>query len=66
MSKKIKYRNHIVSQASNNHVAICKDGEMVFHSQINKKLTDDELKKQVDFYLDVLLPSIDESEVEDE
>lgn len=64
MNREIKYRNHIVSQVSNNHVSICKDGEMVFHSQINKKLTDDELKKQVDFYLDVLLPSIDESEVE--
>ena len=57
MSKKIKYRNCIVSQASNNHAMICKDGEMVFHSQINKELTDDDLKKQVDFYLDVL-PSI--------
>ena len=65
MSKKIKYRNHIVSQASNNHVMICKDSEMVFHAQVNKKLTDDELKKQVDFYLDILLPSVNESEVED-
>ena len=25
-----------------------------------------ELKKQVDFYLDILLPSVNESEVEDE
>ena len=65
MSKKIKYRNHTVSQASNNHVMICKDSEMVFHAQVNKKLTDDELKKQVDFYLDILLPSVNESEVSD-
>lgn len=64
MSKKIKYRNHIVSQASNNHVMICKDSEMVFHAEVDKKLTDEELKGYVDFYLDVLLPSIDESEVE--
>lgn len=64
---KIQYRNHVVSQASNNHVMICKDSEMVFHAKVDKRLTDDELKKQVDFYLDVLLPSIDESEViEDE
>lgn len=62
MSKKIKYRNHIVSQASNNHVMVCKDGEMVFHSQINKELTDDDLKKQVDFYLDVLLQMIEKME----
>lgn len=65
MSKKIKYRNHIVSQASNNHVMICKDGEMVFHAETDKKMTDDELKSYIDFYLDILLPSIDESEVED-
>lgn len=64
MSKKIKYRNHIVSQASNNHVMVCKDGEMVFHAEVDKKLTDDELKGNVDFYLDILLPSIDESEAE--
>lgn len=61
MNREIKYRNCIVSQASNNHVMICKDSEMVFHAEVNKKLTDDELKGYVDFYLDVLLPNIDES-----
>ena len=65
MNREIKYRDCIVSQASNNHVMVCKDGEMVFHAEVDKKLTDDELKGYVDFYLDVLLPSIDESEVED-
>ena len=64
MNRKIKYRDCIVSQASNNHVMVCKDGEMVFHAEVNKKLTDEELKGNVDFYLDVLLPSIDESEAE--
>lgn len=64
MNREIKYRDCIVSQASNNHVMICKDSEMVFHAEVDKKLTDDELKGYVDFYLDVLLPSIDESEVE--
>ena len=53
MNREIKYRDCIVSQASNNHVMICKDSEMVFHAE-------------VDFYLDVLLPSIDESEVTNE
>lgn len=66
MNRKIKYRNCIVSQASNNHVMVCKDDEMVFHAEVDKKLTDEELKGNVDFYLDILLPSIDESEVEDE
>ena len=63
MNREIKYRDCIVSQASNNHVMICKDSEMVFHAVVDKKLTDDELKGNVDFYLDVLLPSIDKSEV---
>ena len=62
MNREIKYRDCIVSQASNNHVMVCKDGEMVFHSQINKELTDDDLKKQVDFYLDVLLSMIEKVE----
>lgn len=60
--KEIKYRNCTISQASNNHLVICKNGERVFHANIDKRLSDDELKKQVDFYLDILLPSI-ESEV---
>lgn len=62
MSRTIKYRNCIISQASNNHVVICKNDERIFHANVDKRLTDDELKKQVDFYLDILLPSI-ESEV---
>ena len=36
-----------------------------YFEEVDKKMTDDELKGYVDFYLDVLLPSIDESEVED-
>lgn len=64
MNRKIKYRNCIVSQASNNHVMICKDGEMVFHAETDKKMTDDELKSYIDFYLDVLLSSIEEDEVD--
>lgn len=64
MNRKIKYRNCIVSQASNNHVMICKDGEMVFHAETGKKMTDDELKSYIDFYLDVLLSSIEEDEVD--
>ena len=60
MNRKKEYRNCIVSQASNNYVMICKDGEMVFHASIDKRLTDSELKSYVDFYLDKLLPHIDD------
>ena len=61
MSRKIEYRNCTVVQNSNNHVIIFQNNEMVFHASVDKKLTDDELKEQVDFYLDVLLSNIDES-----
>ena len=42
MSRTIKYRNCIISQASNNHVVICKNGERVFHANVDKRLTYDE------------------------
>lgn len=56
----INYRGCTVSQAGNNHVTIYKDDEMVFHASIDKRLTDSELKSYVDFYLDKLLPHIDD------
>ncbi len=55
MKRKIKYKGYVVSQDNNNHLSIYKDGQMVFHAQMTKKLTDDELKKQVDFYLFVYM-----------
>lgn len=65
MNRKIEYRNCTVVQNSNNHVIIFQNNEMVFHASIDKKLTDDELREQVDFYLDVLLSSINERDVTD-
>ena len=61
MSRKIEYRNCTVVQNSNNHVIIFQNNEMAFHASVDKKLTDDELRKQVDFYLDILLLNINES-----
>lgn len=60
MNRKIEYRNCTVVQNSNNHVLIFKNNEMVFHANVDKKLTDSELKSYVDFYLDKLLPHIDD------
>lgn len=48
---KINYKGYIISQAENNHVMICKDNQMVFHSQCNKKLDKEGLKKQLELYL---------------
>lgn len=48
---KIKVDGYTISQAKNNHVAIYKDNQMVFHGSVTKKLNKEELKKQLDFYL---------------
>lgn len=47
---KINYKGYEISQASNNHVMICKDNQMLFHAQSNKKLNEDELKQKLEFY----------------
>lgn len=47
---KINYKGYIISQAENNHVMICKDNQMLFHAQSNKKLNEDELKQKLEFY----------------
>lgn len=59
---KINYKGYKISQTSNNHVAICKDNKMLFHSQGNKRLNKEELKKQLDFYLKLysLLEKVEE------
>lgn len=46
----VQVGEYLVVQATNNHVHIYKDGHMVFHSQCAKKMTEDELREQVDFY----------------
>lgn len=51
---KINYKGYIISQAKNNHVMICKDNEMLFHTQCNIKLDENGLKKVLDLYLDFL------------
>lgn len=52
MNNVIKYKGYVISQSLYNyHVMITKDDKMVFHASINEKLTDDDLKNIVDFYL---------------
>ena len=48
---KIEYKGYTISQAKNNHVMITKDNEAVFHSSMTKKLNEEQLKQQIDFYL---------------
>lgn len=48
---KINYKGYIISQASNNHIMICKDKQMLFHAQCNKKLNEEQLKKELELFL---------------
>lgn len=47
---KINYKGYVISQASNNHVMIRKDNQMMFHSPASVKLNKDGLKKALEHY----------------
>lgn len=51
---KLTYKGYVVSQASNNHVMIFKNKEMVFHASCTKNKTEKELKNTVDLYLKLI------------
>lgn len=51
---KLNYKGYTISQASNNHIMIIKDNEMIFHANATKKLNEDELKEQIDNFLKLL------------
>ena len=48
---KINYKGYTISQASNNHIMICKDKQMLFHAQCSKKLNEDDLKQELELFL---------------
>lgn len=52
--KRVNYKGYKISQASNNHIMILKGNEMVFHVNAIKKLTEEELKEQIDNFLNLL------------
>lgn len=64
MMVKINYKGYEISQASNNHIMICKDKQMVFHAQCNKKLNKDGLKNVLEHYfkLNDLLEKVESDE----
>lgn len=61
---KINYKGYKISQASNNHVMIFKDNQMVFHSQIDIKFNKDGLKNVLEHYfkLNDLVEKVDNDE----
>lgn len=52
--ERVNYKGYTISQASNNHIMITKDNEMVFHANATKKLTEDELKEKINNFLKLL------------
>lgn len=48
---KINYKGYTISQASNNHVAIFKDNQLMFHAECQLKLDKLGLKRMLDWYL---------------
>jgi hypothetical protein len=47
---KVQVGDYAVVQATNNNIAIYdKDGQMLYHAQCPKKMTEEELVKQVDY-----------------
>lgn len=52
--RRIQHKGYEVTQASNNHLWITKDGKTVMHSQCNKPLSEDGLKEAVDDYIEFM------------
>lgn len=50
----IEYKGYKISQSSNNHVSIFKDGKMVFHASCSVKYKEENLKEILKFYLKLL------------
>ncbi len=48
----IEYKGYKITQAPNNHIGITKEGRAVAHIQGNKKLTEDELKETIEWFID--------------
>lgn len=48
----IKHGEYTAAQASNNHLYIYKDGRLVLHAQFSKKMSEEELREKIDFYIE--------------
>lgn len=51
---RINYKDYEISQAKNGHVMICKDNQMLFNAQCNKKLSEKELKQELEYCLKLI------------
>lgn len=52
--KKLEHRGYVIAQSPrNHHVMIGKDGRSVYHASYTRPLSDEELRKRVDDYINV-------------
>lgn len=60
----VEYKGFVVSQSTFNwHIMIAKDGKTVLHTQCDKPKTEEELKEEVDTFIE-LSQMIEEGELE--
>lgn len=45
----VDHEGYKIVQCTNNHIQIYKDDRIVYHASCRKKMTEDELKEQVEF-----------------
>lgn len=58
--KRVNYRGYTISQASNNHIMITTEGVMVFHASTSKKMSTNELKEQIDWFINIFLEPVNQ------
>lgn len=49
----IEHNGYTISQAKNNHYIICKDGKFVMHVPCTQKLSEDELRYEIERYIEL-------------
>lgn len=56
LSTEVEYKDYTVIQSGlNNHISIYNnEGKLIYHTQQRKRLKEQDLKKQVDFYLHLI------------
>lgn len=53
MFKIITNKGYVISQASNNHIMIRKDKKLVFHTIVNRKLSNEEMEKEIEWFIQI-------------
>lgn len=49
----VEHEGYKIVQCTNNHIQIYKDDRIIMHASCTKKMTEEELKKYIDFLKDI-------------